>query len=581
LKKAVLGLSTLFLFAALLGLAFRVDKKDIPTHSPVSQAHAAPLKSSPGQKSPSISAKSSARSTAQVASVVQEKKSQNKVITLNGKIYPLRVYKALSAPNDPLATQWWNMSTDINTAWSIGAGTTPTLLAVIDTGFALQHEEFTNRWYQNPGEVGATTSQAPSRLNCADRHLTLNESCNLIDDDEDGIVDNESGPTTEEASSIVNCTDRGLSLDKSCNLIDDDNNGLPDDVTGWDFVNYHPSVQAGKTNPNGSGTQHGTMTTGVAAATGNNSKGIAGINWSTKILPIEALNDDGYGDTLTVSRAVRYAADEGADVISISLGSSAEDPYLRQAIDYAIGKGSIIVAAAGNDGCNCISYPANYEEVVAVGALSTNNQRASFSSWGANLDIMAPGVNMTSSSWSPTNQASAYATGIAGTSFATPFVAGLLTLAKSHQPQASPLQLIASVKEQADRTGISSTPDTQMGFGRVRAGPEMTRVTQPSTPLQVNSFNPISGGDSLGSYEKVEPFYAYDCGGSASMPIYKLSKNGQSTYSISEIEKSAAISQGYSSSLFSYTCLNLPGDIPNVIHSINIYSEFENRTVKQ
>jgi hypothetical protein len=580
LKKKFLGLGPLFLFAVFLGLAFHGHSKNTPAQPAAGQAQSGATKPGSSVSDSSKITQSSPASSHAVSSVVKETKSKDKVITINGQTYPLRIYKALAAPNDPLAAQWWSSTTDINTAWSVGAGSTPTLLAVIDTGFALQHEEFTNRWYQNPGEMGSTTSQASSHLNCTGRGLTLDQSCNLVDDDEDGIVDNESGPTTRQAPSILNCTDRGLPLDKSCNLIDDDSNGLPDDVTGWDFVNYYPSVQAGKTHPNGSGTQHGTMTTGVAAATGNNGKGIAGINWSTKILPIEALNDDSYGDTLTVSRSVRYAADQGADVISISLGSAAEDPYLRQAIDYAIGKGSIVVAAAGNDGCNCISYPANYEEVVAAGALSTNNQKASFSSWGANLDIMAPGVNMASSTWSPSNQTSAYATGIAGTSFATPFVAGLLTLAKSHQPQASPLQLMSSLTEQTDRTGITSPHDNQMGYGRVRAGPEMLRVTQASTPLQVNSFNPVSGGDSLGNFEKFTPFYAYDCGASASTPIYKLTKADQTIYSISEIEKNAAINQGYGSSLFSYSCLNLPGDVPNILRSINISNEFENRSTK-
>jgi subtilisin family serine protease len=80
--------------------------------------------------------------------------------------------------------------------------------------------------------------------------------------------------------------------------------------------------------------------------------------------------------------AVRYAADRGADVINMSLGSDESDDYLRDSILYAIKKGSIVVAASGNDGCDCISYPANYEVVVAVGASDGSNGRYSFSNYG-------------------------------------------------------------------------------------------------------------------------------------------------------------------------------------------------------
>jgi hypothetical protein len=588
LKKAILSLSVLLIFSVLfLPIALKQPQsKDIPkkpgnTSKPAAQVAkiAAAKASSPVAASGAAVSPSGRVATA--SSIVKEVKRRDRVVAADGKTYPLRIYKPLILPNDPLVSQWWNASTDIDTAWTIGVGTTPTLLAIIDTGFALQHEEFANRWYKNPGETGITVQQNPSLLNCTSRGLPLDASCNLIDDDEDGIVDNESWLVSQEAPSILNCTARSLPLDKSCNLVDDDGNGLVDDVTGFDFVDFHPNVQAGKINPSGTGTQHGTMTTGVAAATGNNGKGIAGINWSTKILPIQALDDDSYGDTLTVSRSVRYAADQGADVISISLGSSSPDPYLRQAIDYAISKGSIVVAASGNDGCGCISYPADYEEVVAVGALNTSNQRASFSNWGANLDVMAPGVSMASSTWTQANPTSAYASGIAGTSFSTPFVAGLLTLAKSQQPQASPLQLIASLTEQTDRTGVTLPHDNFLGYGRTQAGATMTRVTQSNSPPQTAAFQPVRSGNQLGNFEKIKPFLVYECGSKGTTPIYKLSKGGQNLYTISEVEKSnGVLSQGYGQSLFSYSCLNLPTDTPVNTHMVNILGEFENRANK-
>ncbi len=200
---------------------------------------------------------------------------------------------------------------------------------MIDAGFALKHQEFANRWYTNSGESGPTNVENPSKLNCTDRGLPVSQSCNLIDDNHDGIVDNETGSTSLQNPSQLNCTDQGLPIDKSCNLVDDDNNGFIDDVRGWDFANNDRSVQAGQTSPNGSGTHHGTYTTGVAAATGNNGVGIAGVDWGTTILPIQALDDSGSGSTISVANAIDYAVARHANVISMSLGSSADDPLVH------------------------------------------------------------------------------------------------------------------------------------------------------------------------------------------------------------------------------------------------------------
>jgi len=196
----------------------------------------------------------------------------DKIVDSSGNEYPIREYKLLLTPNDPNATQWWTTSTGLEQAWGIGNGSTPTTIAIIDTGFDLGHEEFSGRWYQNTGELGVATTEAPSDYNCSDQSIALDAACNNIDDNFNGVVDDEFGATTAENPSRLNCTDRSLALDKSCNLLDDDGNGLADDVTGWDFVNFDSVVEAGETNPLGSGTRHGTEVTGVAAATGNNGR---------------------------------------------------------------------------------------------------------------------------------------------------------------------------------------------------------------------------------------------------------------------------------------------------------------------
>lgn len=511
---------------------------------------------------------------------VQNLSSPDPTFTLaSGKTYPLRTYRTL-ATNDPYGSQWWINGTGLNTAWTIGAGSYQTTVAVIDTGFGLAHEDLANRWATNTGEQGVAASENPSQLNCTDRSLALSKSCNLIDDDYDDIVDNETGSATVENPSHLNCTDRSITLDKSCNLVDDDSNGFVDDVTGWDFANNDASVQAGQTNPNGSSTEHGTEVSGILAATGNNSKGLAGVNWTTKILPLQAMNDEGYGNTLTVGNAIYYAADRGVDVISVSLGSTGDDTYTRQAIQYAIDAGSIVVAASGNDGCNCMLYPANYPEVFAVGAQNSSNQRASFSSYGNTLDILAPGEDMITTTWSPGNPTSAYVGGAAGTSFATPYVSGLLSLARSHQPDASWGELTNALLETASHSGLStSSPYSSLiGSGYARAGTYLTRATVPAQPKIRYSFITSTNSSVLGSNR------VYDCSplnNFPTAPLFEVTSGGTTYFTIDSLEQLQAEAGGATIRSLGRACVGLPGDIPDTTRDLNLSSEINNLSPKQ
>lgn len=497
---------------------------------------------------------------------------------INAMQYPLRTYRTL-ATNDPNGTQWWTTTTGLNTAWDIGAGTHQTTVAIIDTGFALQHEEFANRWASSNGEQGPAANENPSALNCTDRAMPLDRSCNLIDDNYDGLVDNELGITTLENPSRYNCTDQSKSIDKACNRIDDDSNGYIDDVIGWDFANNDANVQAGEVDPDGSGTQHGTETAGILAATGNNNKGIAGVNWSTRVLPLQAIDDLGYGNTLTVARAIYYAADKGVDVISISLGADEEDPYLRQAIQYALNKGSAVVAASGNDGCDCISYPANYPEVFAVGAQNAANQPSSFSNYGTALDILAPGEDMRAPTWQKANATSAYASGISGTSFATPYVSGLLALARSHTPDASWGELQNALLSTANHAGLSIAAPVapRLGSGYARANSYLARITTPGQPGMRYRFDPLVRLTTLGSD------YAYDCRPENGFPtalLYKITENASSYYSIDTLASIDAVVNGGSSTVVTRVCVGLPGDIPGTVRMINLFREIENASTK-
>jgi len=497
---------------------------------------------------------------------VQEKLSENTIVSDSSDSYPLRTYTTQALPNDPAANQWWTTNTKLPELWDQTTGSADTVLAIIDTGFALQHEEFQGRWHENSAEKGIGFSEQPSKLNCSDRSLALNLSCNLIDDDFDGIVDNESGPTTVENPSQLNCTDQGRPLDKSCNMIDDDGNGLIDDWRGWDFMNFDNSVQAGDINPSGNGVRHGSYVTGIAAANANNNVGIAGVNWRTRILPIQALSDDGSGTSISVARSIRYAVARGANVISLSLGGTYPDSYIRQAVQEAITAGVIVVAATGNDGCECVSYPANYPEVVAVGALNQNNERASFSSYGENVDIVAPGTQLYTASWSQNNQTSAYASGIAGTSLATPIVSGLLAILVGEYPELSSNEIIAIITENTNRLSIPTvtTHSAFLGYGGIDT------VRSFSRPLLAQSPSMRYGL----SFSDTPRLHACEENYFGSSRLYRLSKNAIVQFSADPIEIYQKQQQGYSAQLFTYACRSLAVDKPETVRLLQLYSEF-------
>ncbi len=504
--------------------------------------------------------------------VVDRSSDQKVTFSQNDDNYPLISYQTQAAPNDTNAVQDWTNDSGMQTVWDAGYGDNETTIAVIDSGFSLQHQEFTDRWLFNSGESGVTLSENPSQLNCTDQEIALDASCNLIDDDFDTIVDNESGAVGIENPSQLNCTDQELDLDKSCNLIDDDSNGYVDDNLGWDFINYDFSVEAGQTNPLGDTTGHGTQVSGIAAATGNNGVGIAGVNWYSKILPIQAIDDDGYGNTLTVSRAIDYAVARGVDVINLSLGSTEYDAYLRTAVDNAIEAGVVVVAAAGNDSCNCIRYPANFPEVYSVGAVDQSGDVASFSNTGAQMDLMASGVSLIAPTWVQAAD-NYYATAINGTSFSTPIVSGLLALLKSHQPDASWDELTALLSETADKAKLgSSSRSSGYGFGLLNASAAIARATQPASLDYVIQLGPQLTTEFLGSSRA----RVCDSSNKGSQAVYQLTFGRTNKYTVSELLNYQYSSDGWSSRRVGYVCSGLPTDVIDTIRSINLVSEIKN-----
>ena len=183
---------------------------------------------------------------------------------------------------------------------------------------------------------------------------------------------------------------------------------------------------------------HGTHVAGTVAAL-NNTIGVVGVAYNADLYAVKVLSASGSGTLSGIAQGVEWAIANNMDVINMSLGGSSGSSALQQAVDNAYASGIVVVAAAGNSGTkgrqNTMGYPARYSSVIAVGAVDSNNNRASFSSVGAELEVMAPGVSILS-----TVPGGGYAS-YNGTSMASPHVAGAAALIKAKYPNLSASQI--------------------------------------------------------------------------------------------------------------------------------------------
>ena len=271
--------------------------------------------------------------------------------------------------------------------------------------------------------------------------------------------------------------------------LDNDGNGYVDDVVGYDFVDSD--------NDPSDLNEHGTHCAGSAGAVGNNGEGIAGASWSASIMAVRVLDAQGSGFLSDVATGVRYAVDNGAKVLSLSLGGSSASTVLENALSYACSKGAFIAVAAGNESANndsTPSYPANYNLpcLISVAATDQFDQLADFSNFGAStVHIAAPGVDILS-----TIPGSQYGF-LSGTSMATPLVAGVGALVKALKPELSGADVKNILMQSSDRLGQLS--GKLSSGGRVNAANALALAggTTPTPPAPAPE-NPGSGdpGDS-------------------------------------------------------------------------------------
>ncbi len=276
-------------------------------------------------------------------------------------------------------------------------------------------------------------------------------------------------------------------------------------VSGYDYINddSHPNDMNG----------HGTHCCGTIAQSTNNNIGVAGMAFRVSIMPVRVLNAKGSGTCDQIADGIYFAYQNGADVLSMSLGGPAGDSTgfgtIHQAIIAATNAGAIVVAAAGNAGEGQLSYPAGFEECIAVGATDIDNDLASYSQWGGGIDIVAPGGDyndtipgtgyvaaILQSTYDSLNHGSQKATVdrftymfLQGTSMATPHVAALAALIMCHDSTLTAADVKQAMYTTATDLG-SPGYDTVFGYGLIN--PPVALGTEPlfsSIPIIQNPYS--------------------------------------------------------------------------------------------
>ena len=228
-------------------------------------------------------------------------------------------------------------------------------------------------------------------------------------------------------------------------------------ANGYDYANNDsdPSDDHG----------HGTAVAGVIVSNANNGLLVAGVDWKCKLMPVKVLNSNNWGYYSWWAAGVSYAKNNGAHVINLSAGGTGSSLSLTSAINSAISAGVIFVTITHNDGAGSIKYPGSLSQAITVGATDRNDIKSSFSNWGPEIDLVAPGLDIYTIDQNGTIG------GWSGTSFAAPLVTGTAALLLSINPnldQESVATLLsAGAEDQVGDTQDVAGFDNQYGWGRL------------------------------------------------------------------------------------------------------------------
>ncbi|MBU1074114.1 S8 family serine peptidase, partial [bacterium] len=365
---------------------------------------------------------------------------------------PNHVLHLCVLPNDPMLSNQWHIQhagdadIDLPEAWDVATGDPAAVIAVLDTGVDWSHPDLQAAMWINPGETPG-------------------------------------------------------------NGIDDDGNGWIDDIYGWDVGNDdndpRPEVYLETGIDVGF---HGTHCAGIAAAATDNATGVAGAGWGCRLMGLKVNDSDGYITTEGLAEAMQYAVANGASVVSMSFGGSLADfGFMQALVDDATAAGVVCVAAAGNNNDATPMYPAALDGVISVGATDALNQRASFSTYGAWVDVAAPGQQiwstvqsnyewdfltqllfMLSYGWDGVNPYM-YSD---GTSMACPLVAGVCALIKSVRPGFTPAEVLQRLVETGDAIVFDQPLGVKANAFAALDGLAATGAGDPLATLRIDDVSP-------------------------------------------------------------------------------------------
>lgn len=372
-------------------------------------------------------------------------------------IEPVYKYEFCYHPNDTmLGQQYYLDNVRAFDAWDvIAAANIPdsqqVVIGIVDTGVDFYHPDLKDNLYINPGEDG-------------------------LDQDNNS---------------------------KRANGIDDDENGYIDDWCGWDFVS---AGGAGGDNVPLPGNPHGTHVTGICAAVQNNIGGIAGTARNVKYLPVKIGKDD--PNTRTIENGmdgILYAAVMGCDVINCSWGGTGFSKAAQEIIWVATDMGSLIVAAAGNDGRDVEFYPAAYDGVYSISATDMEDMATSFTNYNFSVDVAAPGYHILSTipndsydSWN-------------GTSMASPVAAGVAAMIRLMKPELSAIEAGEVLKVSSDNIdSLNPSYVAKLGFGRLNAYKALTKTSFQSIKVKNITIVDEDGNGSYMPNEKMEVYFDVD-----------------------------------------------------------------------
>jgi subtilisin family serine protease len=267
--------------------------------------------------------------------------------------------------------------------------------------------------------------------------------------------------------------------------------------------NYCPSLLCliGTVNPNNwaDDNGHGTHVAGITGAHGNNGLGVTGVAYmnEVKFLAVKVCGGPlGLCNAAGITNGIIWAVDNGAHVLNLSLGGGAPSAATQNALQYALNNNVLPVCASGNDGAETVSYPAAFPQCMAVGSSNWSDERATYSNAGPEVEVAAPGGDVETaphsyilSSWYTNDTAYAYA---AGTSMATPQVAGLAALLRATGVSSSAAEIRQIIKDTADDRGAPGF-DNAFGYGRINVYRALTQQ-DPTIAFAASSRGTVNYG---------------------------------------------------------------------------------------